>query len=65
MQGGPPELEARFLQVKSQIPGDLKFIPQLRAQSVSTLDTGSPTILSGWDATTDPSQQIATQTLVE
>ena len=47
MQGGPRERESRYLQVTFKRPGDLIYISHLLAHAVSTLDTGSPTILSG------------------
>ena len=48
-----------------QRPGDLIYIPHLLAHAVLTLDTGSPTILSGWDTATTTNQQIIIQTLDE
>ena len=65
MQRGPRERESRYLQFTLQRPGDLIYIPHLLAHSVLTLDTGSPTILSGWDAATTTNQQIIIQALVE
>ena len=65
MQRGPREQESRYLQFTFQRPGDLIYIPHLLAHAVLTLDTGSPTILSGWNATTTKNQQINTQTLYE
>ena len=65
MQRGPRERESRYLQFTFQRPGDLIYIPHLLAHAVLTLDTGSPTILSGWDAATTTNQQIITQTLDE
>ena len=50
-QRGPPERETRYLQYTVQRPGDLIYIPHL-AHAVLTLDTSSPTILSGLDAAT-------------
>ena len=41
------------------------YIPHLLAHAVLTLDTGSPTILSGWDAATTTNQQIINPTLDE
>ena len=61
----PRERESRYLQFTLQRPGDLIYIPHLRAHAVLTLDTGSPTILSGWDAATTTNQQIIIQTLDE
>ena len=40
-------------------------MPHLLAHAVLTLDTGSPTISSGWDAATTTNQQIIIQTLDE
>ena len=65
MQRGPRERELRCLQFTLQHPGDLIYIPHLLAHAVLTLDTGSPTILSGWDAATTTNQQIFIQTLDE
>ena len=65
MQRGPREHESRYLQFTLQRPGDLYYNPHLLAHVVLTLDTGSPTILSGWDATTTTNQQIIIQTLNE
>ena len=56
MQRGPREREARFLQFFLQHPGDLIYIPHLLDHAVSTLDTGSPRILSRWDAATNTNQ---------
>ena len=65
MQRGPRERESRYLQFTFQRPGLLIYIPHLLAHAVLTLDTGSSTILSGWDAATTANQQIIIQTLVE
>ena len=65
MQRGPREREARHLQFTLQRPGDLIYIPHLLAHAVLTLDTGSPTVLSGWDATTTSHQHVILQTLDE
>ena len=65
MQRGPRERESRYLQFTLQRPGDLIYIPHLLAHAVLTLDTGSPTILSGWDAATTTNQQKIIQTLDE
>ena len=59
------EREARYLRFTIQRPGDLFYIPHLLAHAVSTLDTGSPTILSGWDAATTSNEQVILQTLDE
>ena len=47
MQRGPRERESRYLQFTFQRPCVLIYIPHLLAHAVLTLDTGSPTILSG------------------
>ena len=52
MQHGPREREMPYLPFTLQRPGDLIYIPHLVAHAVLTLDTGSPTISSGWDAAT-------------
>ena len=65
MQRGPRERESRYLQFTFQLPGDLIYIPHLLTHAVLTLDTGSLTILSGWDATTTTNQQIILQILDE
>ena len=65
MQRGPRERESRYLQFTLQRPGDLIYIPHLLAHAVLILDTGSPTILSGWDAATTTNQPIILQTLDE
>ena len=62
MQRGPRERQGRFLQFTVQRTGDLIYIPHLLAHAVLTLDTGLPTILSGWDATTTSNQQVFLQT---
>ena len=65
MQRGPRERESRYLQFTLQRPGDSIYFPHLLAHAVLTLDTGSPTILSGWDAATTKNQQTILQTLDE
>ena len=65
MQRGPSERESRYLQFTLQRAGVLIYILHLLAHAVLTLDTGSPTILSGWDAATSTNQQIIIQTLDE
>ena len=65
MQRGPREREARYLQFSLQRPDDLIYIPHLLAHAALTLDSGSPTILSGWDAATTSNQQVILQTLDE
>ena len=52
MQRDPRERESRYLQFILQRPGDLIYVHPLLAHAVLTLDTGSPTILYGWDAAT-------------
>ena len=65
MQRGTRKRESRYLQFTLQRPGDLFYIPHLLAQAVLTLDTDSPTVLSGWDAATTINQQIVIQTFDE
>ena len=65
MQRGPRERESRYLQFTLQCPGDLICNPHLLAHAVLNLDTGSPPILSGWDAATTTNEQIIIQTLDE
>ena len=65
MQRGPRERESLYLQFTVQRHGDLIYIPHPLAHAVLTLDTGSPTILSGWDSATTTNQQIIVQTLDE
>ena len=65
IQRGHREREPRYLQFTLQRPGDLIYIPHLLAHAVLTLDTGSPTILSGWDAATTTNKPIIIQTLDE
>ena len=65
MQLDRSERESRYLQFSVQRPGELIYIPHLLAHAVLTLDTGSPTILSDWDADTTANQQIINQTLDE
>ena len=65
LQRDAREPETRYLQFSVQRPGDLIYIPQLLAHAVLNLDTGSPTILSGWDAATTTNQQIIIQILDE
>ena len=65
MQRGPCERELRYLQFTLQRPGDMVFTPYLLLHAVLILDTGSPTILCGWDAATTTNQQIIIQTLIE
>ena len=64
-QRGPREREARYSQFTIQRPGDLIYIPHFLADAVLTLNTGSPTILSGWDATTTSNQHVILQRLDE
>ena len=65
MQRGARERESRFLQFTLERPRDLIYIPHLLAHTVLTLDTGSPKILSVWDAATTTNHQIIIQTLGE
>ena len=65
MQRGPREREARYLQFSLQRPEDLIYIPHLLAHAALTLDSGSPTILSGWDAANKSNQHVILQTLDE
>ena len=64
MQRGPRERETRCLQFTLQRSGALICIPHL-AHGVLTLDTGSPSILPGWDSATTTNQHILFQTLHE
>ena len=66
-QTGPreKEKEANYLRFTIQRPGDLIYIPSLRPHAVLTLNTGKPTILSGWDASTIADTTIITTTLDE
>ena len=61
----PFEREACFLRFTFQRLGDLIYIPHLPAHAVLTLDKGSPTILTEWDAVTTTNPQIITITLDE
>ena len=54
-----------YLRFTIQRSGDLLFVPSLRPHAVLTLDTGEPTILSGWDASTIADSTIITRTLDE
>ena len=65
MQRGPRERGARFLRFTIQRPGNLIYIPHLPAHVVLTVDMGSPTILSAWDAATTSNQQVIFQRLDE
>ena len=64
MRRGPREREARYLRFTIQRPGILIYIPHL-AHAVLTVDMGSPTILSAWDAATTSNQQVIFQRLDE
>ena len=57
--------EMRYLQFIFQRHGDLIHLTQLLAHAISTLDTGSPMILSGWDVTATTNQHIIIQNLDE
>ena len=63
MQRRPREYEARYLRFKIQRPANLIYTPHLFAHAVLTVDTGSPTFLSGWDAATISNQSIIHQML--
>ena len=63
MQRGPCEREVRYSHFNIQRPDDLIYIPHPPGHAVLTLDTGSPTILPGWDAATITSQQKYVQAL--
>ena len=65
MQRGPREREARCLRFDFQRPGNEIYFPHLPTHAVLTIDTGSPTILSGWDAASTSNQQVILQTLLE
>ena len=65
VQRGPRDKEANYLRFTIQRPGDLIYVPSLRPHAVLTLDTGKPTILSGWDASTIADSTIITRTLDE
>ena len=58
MQRRPREGESHYLQFTLQRLGDLIYIPHLLANALLTLDTSSPTILSGCDVATTTNQQI-------
>ena len=62
---GPRAKEANHLKFTIQRPGDLIYIPSLRPHAILTLDTGKPTILSGWNASTITDTTIITKTLAE
>ena len=64
-QKGPREREASYLRFTIQRPGDLIYVPSLRPHAVLTLDTGKPTRLSEWDASTIADSTIITRTLDE
>ena len=65
MQRRSRERESRYSQFTVHCPSDLIYIPHLLAHTILTLDTGSPTISSGWDAATTTNQQILIQSLDE
>ena len=58
MQRGPLGREARCLPFALQRPGGLFYIPHLLTHAVLTTDTGSPTVLSAWDAADTSTEQI-------
>ena len=63
MQCGPSEREARYLRFTFQQPGKMIYNPHLLAHAVLTVDTGAPTIVSGWNAATTSIQQVILQKL--
>ena len=65
MQRGPRQREALWLRFTIQRPGNSIYIPHLPAHAILTMDAGSPTISSTWDATTTSNQQIIFQVLDE
>ena len=65
LQRGPRQRETSYLRVTLQRPVDLTYVPDRLAHAALTLDTGSPNILSGWDAATTTNQEIINQTLDE
>ena len=65
MQRGPRERVTRYLQFSLQRPGGLIYIPHFLAHAVLTLNSGSPTIPSRWDAATTTNQQNIVQILHE
>ena len=66
LQKSPLEREARQLQNTIQRPGDLFYIPNLLAHANITLNTGTPTILSRWNAVIiTTNQQFMIQALYE
>ena len=65
IQRGPREKESNYLGFTIQRLGDLNYIPNLRPHTVLTLDTGKPTILLGWDASTIADSTIIRRTLDE
>ena len=58
-------MHSRYLHFNLHRPGDLIYFPHPLDHAVLTLDTGSPTILSGWDAATMSNQRVILQTLDE
>ena len=65
MQRGPREPEALFLRFILQRPGDLIYIAHLLVHAVLTVDVGSITLSSGWDAADTSNEQVVFQTLDE
>ena len=63
IQRGLCEQEVRCLKFFIRRPCDLICIPHLFAHGLSTLDTCSPKILSGWIDATTTKQQLGFQTL--
>ena len=64
-QRSPGEREAIYLRFTFQRPGNLIYFPHLLVHAVLTVDTASPTVLSGWDAATTPNERVSLQTLDE
>ena len=63
MLRGPGDNAERYLLFFIQLLGDSICNPHLLAHAAITLDIGSPTFLSGWDANTTTSPQTTVQTL--
>ena len=58
MQRDPHERDAGCLQFTKQRPGVFVYNPHLLPHALLTLDSGSPTVLSEWDAATTTNQKI-------
>ena len=65
LQRGPRDKESQYLRFVIQRAGDLIYIPHLRPHAVLTMDSGSPAILSGWDASTIADETVITRVLDE